>query len=182
MARGVCALDECARPHYGLGWCKLHHRRLIEGRPMRGPLKSAPWIPIKTSASAHKRVKRLWGKASSYPCIACSRTAASWAYDGTDPTEMYAAVGTGTRSYSPDGEKYWSYFSSYPEFYMPMCGSCHSRRGGRKAREELREYRQWMVKTGLRITDLPDCPKGFVSWEQFVAVTPGGNTVGRGCE
>lgn len=26
------------------------------------------------------------------------------------------------------------------------------------------------------------CPKGFVPWEQFVAVTPGGNTVGRGCE
>lgn len=26
------------------------------------------------------------------------------------------------------------------------------------------------------------CPKGWVPWQEFVAHTPGGNTLGRGCE
>ena len=60
---------------------------------------------------AHRRVKRLWGPASDYPCVKCGGAEAHWAYDGTDPTAHV-----------------WSqrcFYSQWPEFYMPLCPPCH---------------------------------------------------------
>lgn len=152
-----CDALECPHPHYGRGYCRLHYKRLVGGLTLDVPRKGSSWLQVNNSQAAHRRVKRMWGAANQYQCVTCDKTATSWAYDGTDPTEVYATVGSGSRSYSPDGEKYWSYYSSYPEFYMPMCGSCHSRRDGKKARDDLREYREWMAMTGLRVTDLHEC-------------------------
>lgn len=59
---------------------------------------------------AHYRVKKLWGNAAQYPCISCGAPARDWAYDGTDPASFGAVK--------------WK-CSQYPEFYMPMCRTCH---------------------------------------------------------
>lgn len=63
--------------------------------------------------NAHNRVRRLWGKPTQYPCVLCNGPATQWAYDGTDPTAR-----TGI-------ERCW--YSNWPEFYMPLCRTCHSR-------------------------------------------------------
>jgi HNH endonuclease len=57
---------------------------------------------------SHYLVGKLWGPARHYPCVTCGRPAHEWAYDHTDPS-------------SPGG------YSQWPEFYMPMCRSCHRR-------------------------------------------------------
>lgn len=139
----------CPDQHYGLGFCRLHYRRKVKGQDLNGLNRFCSWRPVKTSHTAHKRVYRLWGKAAQYSCIECGGPAKQWAYDGTDPTQGYGP----TASAGQYG-KYWSFFSSYPEFYMPMCSRCHSRRDGSKAQQELREYRLWKQLTGLSLADL----------------------------
>lgn len=76
----------------------------------RGGSTKNAWI---TYGSAHYRVARMWGPASQYPCTACGRPAAQWAYDGTDETQLYVA------------KRSVGFYSLYPEFYMPMCYLCH---------------------------------------------------------
>ena len=63
---------------------------------------------------AHMRVYQLWGPARSHPCVTCGQPAEHWAYDGTDPGEQR---GTGRWNGLP--------YSSWPEFYMPMCVKHH---------------------------------------------------------
>ncbi|ABE67692.1 hypothetical protein Wildcat_87 [Mycobacterium phage Wildcat] len=76
--------------------------------------------------TAHTRCKNLWGSASLYPCIQCSEPAREWAYDGTDPTEMMGFSGApGTKRQERRGGTEMAY-SAWPEFYMPMCSTCHS--------------------------------------------------------
>lgn len=62
--------------------------------------------------TAHKRIMKLRGKASDYPCVRCHGDAAEWAYLHTDPQVKRDATG----SYSTD-----------PEHYAPMCVRCHRR-------------------------------------------------------
>lgn len=64
---------------------------------------------------AHLRVKSLWGPARQYPCVKCQRQAQTWAYDGTDPEVLHGNGG---------GYHLFPY-SWWPEFYMPLCKSCH---------------------------------------------------------
>ena len=63
-----------------------------------------------TYATAHDRVARARGKASTYRCEVCDRPARDWAYTYTDPEEI---VEDG-RPYSLDVSR-----------YAPMCKSCH---------------------------------------------------------
>ena len=88
-------------------------------------------------ATAHHRVLWTWGPAKQYPCIECGNPAKDWAYDGTDPTQLYGPV-------KGDGST-WCLFSAYPEFYMPMCRPCHRRRDDGYAAQELHEYRLWKI-------------------------------------
>lgn len=88
------------------------------------------WAQI-TAHSAHTRLHRLWGKASQYACVECGEPAREWAYDGTDPSQLYGLSDHGS----------WVLYSRFPEFYMPMCFPCHRRRDGAKARQELHAYR-----------------------------------------
>ncbi|WPH57666.1 hypothetical protein [Mycobacterium phage WXIN] len=90
------------------------------------------WEAVKSS-SAHFRVRRLWGPAYQYPCIECGEPANEWAYDGTDPTQLYGR--------ERESRSHWTFYSRFPEFYMPMCSGCHRRRDCAKASEELHAYR-----------------------------------------
>jgi len=85
-------------------------------------------------AGAHYQVRKIWGRASQYACVTCSRPAHQWAYDGTDP-ESLTGYSTGCKSWTT-GELIPLLYSRWPEFYMPMCRSCHkgkdlAARGGR---------------------------------------------------
>ena len=110
-----------------------------------GKPKPRPDRPVQTVGGAHKRIYTLWGKARQYLCIECGGAAQEWAYDGTDPTEQYACASNANS---------WTHFSSYPEFYMPMCRRCHKGRDAAIAKEELREYREWKHRTGLTLADV----------------------------
>jgi hypothetical protein len=103
-------------------------------------------------SGAHARVYREWGLASQYPCVECGGTAKDWAYDGTDPTQLFVESNSGRRRSST--RKGWLFVSRYPEFYMPMCKKCHKSMDGARQQQELFEYRQWKHATGLTLADI----------------------------
>lgn len=47
-----------------------------------------------------------------------------------------------------------SFYSVWPEFYMPMCVKCHRKSDSVKVAAELTEYRTWKQATGLTLADL----------------------------
>lgn len=73
------------------------------------PIVLPTWLSYESS---HTRVRRLWGQARNHPCIDCGKPAQHWAYDGSDPSELI------------DAKRGWLY-SMWPEYYAPMCISCH---------------------------------------------------------
>ena len=66
--------------------------------------------------SAHSRVRRQNGSASSRLCVDCGQRAHEWSYDGSDPGELI----------SPEGYRY----SINPERYEPRCKPCHEAHDG----------------------------------------------------
>lgn len=64
--------------------------------------------------TAHERLRRVRGKANDHPCASCGGGATDWAYTHDDPKQLVDQA-LGLR-YSPD-----------PQFYVPMCRSCHSK-------------------------------------------------------
>lgn len=88
------------------------------------------------SCVPHQRVYNMWGAASQYPCVECGGVSRDWAYDGTDPDQLYLPISRSRNSFM-----HYSYCSAWPEFYMPMCRSCHTIRDRSAARRELHEYR-----------------------------------------
>lgn len=142
-----CFIDGCGRPIIARGFCNLHYKRSVDGTLDAQP-KTRNWTDwssphFVSSSGAHARVRALWGKASQYPCIECGQGAAEWAYDGTDETERYG-----------ENAGVFSFYSLYPEFYMPMCHKCHRKRDSALAQAELREYREWKHRTGLTLADV----------------------------
>lgn len=79
-----------------------------------------------------------------YMCIQCDNPAKDWAYDGTDPTQLYGLRTGGGKSF----------YSRFPEFYMPMCRKCHTQRDGANTRRELEEYRTIKHQTGLTFEEI----------------------------
>lgn len=67
---------------------------------------------LRSSKAQHQWMRRTLGLASSYPCIVCLRDARDWAYQHSDPEELYDPV---------SGEPY----SLDPSHYRPMCRQCH---------------------------------------------------------
>lgn len=86
------------------------------------------------------RIRSKWGSASLYSCVECGEPAKDWAYDGTDDAQLYAR-------HRDSGGK--MFYSLYPEFYMPMCRSCHNTRDRTQSFAELEEYRTLKHETGL---------------------------------
>lgn len=143
---GECAYITCRRKAFCRGYCEMHYQRLISGKPLHSG-KADPFRKI-TPHTMHLRLRSLWGPAKQYACVQCSGPAAHWAYDGTDPTEHYDRANAGLKSYC--------WYSIYPEFYMPMCPSCHMKRDSARAQKELREYRTFKYETGLSLSNFLD--------------------------
>lgn len=149
--RGVtsCAIDGCGRKPKSLGYCGLHYHRT-----RRGKLGPALASPIRTYSihnevswsSAHNRITIAWGPARLYDCVACASPAQDWAYDGTDPSELFGRHASNKNA--------MHFYSRYPEFYMPMCKKCHMRRDKGLGASELREYREWKHRTGRTLADI----------------------------
>jgi len=98
-------------------------------------------------SGAHRRVTRARGPASSYPCaLQCGKMAKHWAYNGNDPNQLYGPTASG----SP----YFVFYSPDPQYYDPLCATCHRRTDGGKAASELNEYREWRHRTGLSLNDV----------------------------
>lgn len=89
----------------------MHYRRLLRGQDLTASPRYGGAVKYQM---AHQRVKKLWGVARDHPCVSCGADACEWSYDGTDPDELE--------------DLYMGYlvrYSPWPEFYMPMCISCH---------------------------------------------------------
>lgn len=138
-----CEVRGCDSRPLAKGLCSLHYQRKIMGTDMELPPRHLR--ECTSFQGAHWRVKSVWGAARQYPCVECGKTAAHWAYDGTDPTESWS---------SPSNRGTVHFFSSWPEFYMPMCAKCHSARDAGRAAEELREYRIWRHETKMSLSDI----------------------------
>lgn len=130
----TCRFEDCDEPgiYVNTQTCRKHYQRVTKGvlpptRANQGaPMHLRP--PPTTAGGMHHRPKELWGSASGYPCVECGHRARDWAYDGTDPGCLFL-----------DRQR----CSQWPEFYMPMCKKCHTRRDGAMAAQELYEYRLW---------------------------------------
>lgn len=136
-----CSADGCDRPHHGGGYCEPHARQIREwGRTSPLGQSGAANVPLHlrppptTSSGCHSRVRLLWGVASLHPCMECGSSADEWAYDGSDPGELFIPSSSGRGRMKS---------SQWPEFYMPMCIPCHRGRDRGEAARELYEYRLW---------------------------------------
>jgi len=130
----TCTAPGCDKKAYTLGYCKTHaaqHRKHKQVKPIRSILDTL------TYHGAHHRCGALWGAAKYHPCCRCGKPAADWAYDGTDPTELYHDTGIedAVRSILP--------YSRFPEFYMPMCKVCHKQRDLQELDDDLVAFREW---------------------------------------
>lgn len=148
IERAPCTVTWCVRiekassgPYSGL--CAAHARRLRHGTDMDIPLVGCGSDPISTFESAHGRVRGLWGSPSQFPCVSCGTTAHDWAYDGTDPSQHLGRPLSARATGCP------CFYSSWPEFYMPLCKKCHLAKDVAARQRELTEYREWRHKTGL---------------------------------
>lgn len=146
----LCAADGCDLPYFANGLCTRHEPLQRRGVPIGRKLFGDYDYPL-TNRGIHSRLRALWGSASQYECIECGGDAEEWSYDGTDPTEFL-----GPRRYKRDGvvREGLMYHSIYPEFYAPLCRSCHRRKDGEKQSRELSEYRSWKYRTGLTLDDV----------------------------
>jgi hypothetical protein len=150
-ARKTCTITGCHKPlksSQGMlrskSLCAMHFSR--SWRIKKGLTSVAMDAPYQweisravTYLAAHVRVRREWGPATLYACAKCGAPASDWAYDGTDETQL---LGIG----SDRSIKRLSWYSRYPEFYMPLCRKCHGQRDGRTAADELNNYRKQLSK------------------------------------
>ena len=124
-----CSFEGCTGKARSKGYCSAHIRQLrLNGKmvPIRTILDECTYI------GAHHRCRALWGSSQQHPCIECGEPAEDWAYDGTDPTELY------------DTRNDWVVaYSRFPEFYMPMCKPCHKERDVERRQAERRLFREW---------------------------------------
>lgn len=104
-----CHVEGCERPYRSSGYCATHHKRVQRtGHPgtadVRGPAESYVGI--------HLKVARERGPASEQRCEHCEETADDWAYDHSDPEELYRP-------------EYGSPYSLDTARYLPLCRTCH---------------------------------------------------------
>ena len=161
-----CAYPGCARKHRTGNYCAAHYTQMLyngECKPIIIRTKREQWGLDEDSPSymgAHIRARITWGSASQYPCIECAKQAKHWAYDGTDPTQLYGP----SNPWDPQSST-WTFYSRYPEFYMPMCAKCHRSMDGLKMQRELREYRTFKARTGQTLSEFQLSPTEVESGE-----------------
>jgi hypothetical protein len=143
-----CTFPGCTRRAQAKGYCQAHNRQLrVHGRMVD---VRTVWDSCSYSA-VHHRCRQLWGRVHQYPCVECGEPAEEWAYDGKDPTELYRENSDWgkLRSIIP--------YSRFPEFYMPMCKSCHKRRDMQELHDDFAVFREWRKskRTGSSSDDEP---------------------------
>lgn len=101
---------------------------------------NSQWTETPTYRTAHERVRRSRGNATSQKCARCESPARAWAYDHADPGEFLDPfVG------SP--------YSARPEHYLALCGPCHREDDNR----ERRALRQRIKELESKLTIRPAC-------------------------
>lgn len=129
----ICSEADCDRPRSAKGLCPRHYMRNYKRKRYNRTPRSL-WSTTIHPKTAHWRCQKLWGSASQHSCVDCGGRAQEWAYDGTDSTAIYRRV-------IDTGRGYWALFSRFPEFYMPLCLSCHRGRDHRAAALIVHRYR-----------------------------------------
>ena len=131
----ICLIEGCNIASRSRGYCKLHYSKALASGDVRST-HSFDLEDICSYRSAHRRVHSAFGPARLYPCVKCGNASHDWAYDGMDATQL---LGKGTGSAM-------SWYSRYPEFYMPLCRPCHRALDGNTQATELNEYRRAMAQ------------------------------------
>lgn len=123
----------------------MHYQRQKRNRPMDIAARLYDLHNAVTPSGAHYRATAAFGPVKDVPCMECSGPSYDWAYDGTDPSQLYDSNGKGKNKV---------FYSRYPEFYMPMCRRCHLTRDRRLLAKELEEYRTLKSDSGLDYEEL----------------------------
>jgi len=135
-----CTFPGCNGPAKTHGYCSGHYRQFRDGIELVPLRKPTVWDSCSYSA-AHYRCRQLWGRVQQYRCFRCGEPAEEWAYDGKDPTELHA------EGFDWNNRKSILPYSRFPEFYMPMCKTCHKRRDMRELHDSYSEFRAWRRST-----------------------------------
>lgn len=151
----TCAIAGCRSPVRARGWCGAHHSRWRRfGDPEGKSVKKiwVDWMPSgrgaenanwtgdsATYGAAHQRVRKERGAAANFLCP-CGSRAREWAYQGGDPGEKFGPNKSGGT---------WSFYSTDPNFYEPLCAPCHKTKDGALLAGELREWREIRYLTKL---------------------------------
>lgn len=123
--REGCSVEDCPKSHYARGWCRKHYVRWLKhGDPNVVEKGGNPDPPTGTDNplwndeagyhAIHNRMRRAKGLASTHSCENCGEPAAHWAYTHEDPDERLDPI-------------VGCYYSPNPDFYVPLCHSCHVR-------------------------------------------------------
>lgn len=115
----------CGLPMVALGMCRKHYD---ESR--RPPRTRKPGVSY---YAAHAQMVKLYGRASSHPCIICERPAEQWAYLHTAGSKEM----TGLRGMA---------YSMDPADYAPLCRKCHSRADNKHFPGNTREEKNKALK------------------------------------
>jgi hypothetical protein len=134
-----CSFDGCTGQPQSKGYCAAHYRQLRVDGTLVELRKPTVW-DICTYSAAHHRCRQLWGRVQQYPCVECGEPADDWAYDGTDSTAL-------RRTDDPVSVRTGLPYSRFPEFYMPLCKTCHKRRDMGVIRRKFAPLRQWRKRT-----------------------------------
>lgn len=117
----ACAVETCPRPACIRDLCDAHYTRWLKrGDTMPDKPLEPSWGRGRkpderpTYAAAHKRIRKILGRASQHECYRCGNRAREWAYDHSDPNEQRGSVQGYAVAYSLD-----------PDYYVPLCIDCH---------------------------------------------------------
>lgn len=107
-----CSVQGCETVYFSRGFCNKHYQRWHKhGDPSIVLDVGFQRGDVPTYGALHNRIRRDRGKATDHLCIECGQQASHWAYDHTDPEELFS---DDNFPYSPD-----------PGRYRPMCVPCH---------------------------------------------------------
>lgn len=109
MTGTACTAPDCDRKVVARGLCTLHYQRLMRN----GTLDLLP-VPTSTWVVMHKRLRRMYGRASEHLCVDCGARAEEWSYQHQ--------LGCQDEKPDPNGR---GPFCPHPEHYVPRCKACH---------------------------------------------------------
>lgn len=107
-----CSVANCDRAARSRHLCAKHYKRWqVFGEAGIERISERDSSHTVSYRGAHRRVEAAFGSARLHTCVECGDTASEWSYDHKDPEEVLDGRGIP--------------YSIIPEFYKPMCISCH---------------------------------------------------------